>query len=401
MARPDSLTVVVIVTCLVAFGAISTDLYLPSLPSIAAHFAVGAGEAQLTLSVFLVGFAISQLAYGPLSDRFGRRPTVIAGLAIYGLASLACMLATSIEMLIAARLLQAVGACAGVVLGRAVVRDVYGRERAAKVLSYIGMAMAMALAPALGPILGGYLEVWFGWRANFFVLVAFGAVTFAAVLWQLPETTRWRDSALNLGRLAGNYRGLLRERVYLGYVLVCTFAYAGIFTFISGSSFVLIEVLGLSPERYGLSFAAIVVGYMIGTLASSQLTLRLGLERLVLAGTLFGLAGGTAAAVLSLSGALSVVTVVAPVFVFLIGSGLMLPNALAGALGPFPTMAGAASALLGFIQMTVAAVIGIAVGQLHDGTGRSMALALALCGVGAVLAYAMLIRPAAATAPAD
>ena len=391
MARPESLTVVVIVTALVAFGAISTDLYLPSLPAIANQFGVGAGAAQLTLSVFLLGFAFSQLVYGALSDRFGRRPTLLVGLVIYLLASLACMLAPSIELLIAGRLLQAIGACAGVVLGRAVVRDVYGRERAARVLSYV--AMAMALAPALGPILGGYIQVWFGWRASFLVLAIFGGTILASVFLQLPETNRSRDPTLRLTRLLLNYRTLLHNRVYLGYVLVATCAYSGIFTFISGSSFLLIGVLKLSPEDYGLCFASIVVGYMVGTLLSGRLTMRLGLERMILIGSLVGLAAGALAAALSLAGVVELIAVLAPFFLFLLGTGMMLPNALAGAMGPFPAMAGAASALLGFIQMVIAAAIGVAVGQLHDETGRGMALALAVVALGAFLSYWMLIRP--------
>ncbi|MGF1608398.1 MAG: multidrug effflux MFS transporter [Kiloniellales bacterium] len=394
MARPDSLIVVVLVTGLVAFGAISTDLYLPSLPAIAAHFGVDAGEAQLTLSVFLIGFALSQLVYGALSDRFGRRPVLLVGLVIYVLASIACMLAPSIGLLIAARLLQAVGACAGVVLGRAVVRDVYGRERAARVLSYVGMAMA--LAPALGPILGGFIQVWFGWRASFLVLALFGATILAGVFTQLPETNQSRDPTLRLGRQLLNYRSLLQHRAYLGHVLVATCAYSGIFVFISGSSFLLIDVLGLSPEEYGLCFAAIVVGYMLGTLLSGRLTMRLGLERMILIGSLVGLLAGGTAAVLSLAGVVDLLAVLAPFFLFLVGCGLMLPNALAGAMGPFPTMAGAASALLGFIQMVVAAGIGVAVGQLHDETGRGMALALAVVAIGAFLSYRLLIRPSEA-----
>ena len=156
MARADSLTVAVLLTALVALGPISTDLYLPSLPAIGAAFGVDAGEVQLTLSVFLAGFACSQLVYGPLADRFGRRPVMLAGLALYSAATVICMVATSIDVLILARFLQAIGACVGPVLGRAVVRDVYGREGAAQVLSYMGMAMA--LAPAFGPIIGGYLD---------------------------------------------------------------------------------------------------------------------------------------------------------------------------------------------------------------------------------------------------
>jgi DHA1 family bicyclomycin/chloramphenicol resistance-like MFS transporter len=389
--RPDSLAVAVLLTALVAFGAISTDLYLPSLPAIGREFASDTGEVQLTLSVFLAGFALSQVVYGPLSDRYGRRPVLIGGLGLYVAASFACMVAPGIELLIAARFLQALGACAGVVLGRAVVRDVYGRERAARALSY--MSMAMALAPALGPILGGFLQVWFGWRANFLVLASFGTGCLLGVFLLLPETSPQRDpAATSAAQMARNYLLLAKDPVYLGYVLVTAFAYSGIFAFISGSSFVLIEVLGLSPDRYGLCFAAVVVGYMVGTFASGRLSLALGLERLMLAGALIGLAGGALALSLALAGRLDVAAVVAPVFLFMIGAGLMLPNAIAGAIAPYPMMAGTASAFLGVVQMGVAAALGIAVGQLHDGTARGMTGALAAVALGALLAHLLLVR---------
>jgi DHA1 family bicyclomycin/chloramphenicol resistance-like MFS transporter len=309
------------------------------------------------------------------------------------------MAAPSIELLIAARFLQALGACAGVVLGRAVVRDVYGRERAAKALSY--MSMAMALAPALGPILGGLLQVWFGWRANFLVLAAFGTGSLLGVFLLLPETGPQRGPAeTSTAQMLRNYLILARDPVYLGHVLVTAFAYSGIFAFISGSSFVLIEVLGLSPDQYGLCFAAVVAGYMIGTFASGRFSLALGLERLMLAGALIGLAGGALALGLALSGLLDVAAVVAPVFLFMIGAGLMLPNAIAGAIAPYPMMAGTASAFLGVVQMGVAAAVGIAVGHLHDGTARAMTGALAIVALGALISRLVLVRRCEPRSPA-
>ena len=350
MPRPESRIITVIVTALVAFGAISTDLYLPSVPAIGRQFEASAGSVPLTLSVFLVGFAVSQLVYGPLSDRFGRRPVLLAGLALYLAASLACAMADSLTFLIVARFCQAVGACAGVVLGRAIVRDLHEPAQAAKVLSYI--ATAMALAPALGPILGGYVEAWFGWRANFLILAAFGGLTWLACIALLPETNRRPNpEATRLSRSLAIYRELAAHPLYRGYVLVCSFAYAGIFAFISGSSFLLIDVLGLPPERFGLCFAAVVAGYMIGAFASGRLTLRLGLERLVAVGAMIALVAGLLAAGLTLLAEPTVIGLIGPVFLFLVGAGLMLPNAMAGAMGPFPDRAGAASALLGFVSM--------------------------------------------------
>ncbi|WP_340116504.1 multidrug effflux MFS transporter [Pelagibius sp. 7325] len=393
MARAESLTVSILLTAMVALGPVSTDLYLPSLPAIGSAFATDQGTVQLTLSVFLVGFAFSQLACGPLSDRFGRRPVILGGLALYLVASLACAAAPSIEVLIFARFCQAVGACVGPVLGRAAVRDIYGRERAARMLSYMGMVMA--LAPAFGPIIGGFIEAWFGWRANFVLVSAVGLTVLAATAITLPETNRWKSpDATRLGHLIGNYRSLLRHRRYVGYVLVVACTYSGIFSFISGSSFVLIGILGLDPEVYGFCFAAIVVGYMLGAFGSGRYTVRFGVERMVQLGTAIQLLGGVAGLALHAVMPPSVASIVAPVAVFMIGTGLAMPNAQAGAIGPFPRMAGAASALLGFCQMGLAAFVGIVVGHGSGESALSMMAAIALVALGSMLAYWLIVHPA-------
>ena len=400
MARAESLIVSILLTAMVALGPISTDLYLPSLPAIGRALGADQGQVQLTLSIFLAGFAFSQLACGPLSDRFGRRPVILGGLVLYLFASLACAAATTIEMLILARFCQAVGACVGPVLGRAAVRDIYGRERAARMLSYMGMVMA--LAPAFGPILGGFLEVWFGWRANFLVVTAVALVIAAATLVALPETNQWKNpDATRVGHIVGNYRALLRHRSYIGYVLVVACTYSGIFSFISGSSFVLIGLLGLSPDVYGFCFAAIVVGYMIGAFGSGRFTVHIGLERMVQIGTAVQVAGGLAGVGLYLAGSLTVAGIVAPVAVFMIGTGLAMPNAQAGAIGPFPRMAGAASALLGFCQMGLAALVGIAVGHGSGESALPMMAAIALVALGGALAYWLVVHPAPRPAEGD
>lgn len=394
MPRPDSLAVAVLLTALVAFGPISTDLYLPSLPTLIRVFGSDAATVQLTLSVFLVGFAVSQLVYGPLSDRFGRRPVLLGGIVIYVVASLACLFATTIGQLIAARLVQAVGACCGPVLGRAVVRDVYGRERAARMYAY--MAMAMALAPAIGPILGGYLTEGFGWQANFVALATFGAVILVGVWSALAETNNHMDDqALQPVRLIGNYARLLRSRTYIGYVLCAAFAYSGIFSFISGSPFVLIGRLGLSPAQFGMSFTVVVCGYVTGSFIAGRLTGRLGVDGMIRLGTMVAMATGLVALVLAMAGIVTWAAIILPVAVFFAGAGMILPNAMAGAVGPYPTMAGLASALLGFLQMGLAAIIGGVVGHLHDGTQRPMMAAIAAVALAAALAHRWLVRPAA------
>jgi MFS transporter, DHA1 family, multidrug resistance protein len=404
MLRPKGLPVTALLTALVALGPLSTDLYLPSLPGMARSFLAPVAEVQLTLSVFLVGLALGQLAYGPLSDRFGRRPVLLVGLAIYAAASLACLLAPTIRILIGLRLLQAVGACAGPVICRAIVRDVHGRDGAARIYAY--MSAATALAPTLGPILGGFLELWFGWRAAFAALGLYGAAGLAVAALALPETNLAPDPhAARPGEMLRNYRSLLRHRAYLGYVLCCTFAYGGIFAFISGSSFVLVERIGLAPSQYGFCFAAVVVGYIIGTLLTGRLARRRGGDRLILAGGLLATAAGLALVALAwnvaagsaVGGALRIVL---PMLVYMIGIGLILPSALAGAIGPFPRRAGAAAALLGFIQMAAAAALGGAIGLLHDGTARPMAGAIALAALFIPLAWRFMVRPGRAGAAA-
>jgi DHA1 family bicyclomycin/chloramphenicol resistance-like MFS transporter len=317
---------------------------------------------------------------------------LIGGLAIYVGASVACALAPAIEFLIASRFLQAIGACVGLVLSRAVVRDVHGREGSARVLSYL--SAALAIAPLLGPILGGYFEVWFGWRANFAVLVLYGILTLAGTGFFLPETNREPDhGAIAPLRMLATYGMLVGERRYLGYALAATFAYSGIFCFISGSSFVLIDMIGLTPDRYGYCFAAIVVGYIIGAVIAGKLARKVELRRLIAAGGAISAAGGLLLIGLALAGFADVVSIVLPSAIYMMGTGLVLPNSLAGAIGPYPRSAGAAAALAGFSQMTVAALIGAAIGHAADGTQMPMVVALALCSWAGPACYWLLVRP--------
>ena len=399
MRAPNSLPVTALLTALVALGPLSTDLYLPSLPSLARYFAVGVDDIQLTLSVFLVGLATAQLVYGPLSDRFGRRPVLLVGLAIYVVASVVCMLAPSVPVLVVARFVQAVGACVGPVLGRAVVRDVYGREGAARVLAY--MSAAMALAPAIGPILGGFLEEWFGWRINFLALVIYGSGGLVLAWRLLPETNKAPDlQAAQPIRILLGYRGLLNHRAYLGYVLCCAFAYSGIFAFISGSSYVLAGGGGpgtdrLRPllrrrghrlhHRHGRRGTAVAAARHRPPDRRRRRHRRR--RRRAVARRWRSQARRIAASPARSSSSV-------PMLVFMIGVGLVLPNSIAGAIGPFPRAAGAASALLGFTQMTAAAAIGIAVAALYDGSAIPMTATIAAVAVGVLLAFRLLVRTA-------
>lgn len=400
--RPDprSLPVAVLLTALVAFGPISTDLYLPSLPDMTRAFSTSVSQVQLTLSMFSVGFACGMLVYGPLSDRFGRRPVLIGGAALYTIASIACLFATTIEGLIAARFVQAFGACAGPVLARAVVRDVYSREEGARMMSY--MASAMTLAPAVGPILGGWLHATLGWQSNFVALAVFGLGVLGATWWMLRETNAHRDSqALKPGRLMRTYLSLFGSRLFMGYTLTVGFAFAGLFSFISGSSFVVIDVLGVSPAHFGFVFLFVVVGFMTGAFTAARLTMRLGIERVLLMGTALATASGGILAALALAGIQEITALVAPLTVYFYACAMVIPNGTAGAIGPFPTKAGAVSALLGFLQMAIGATAGALVGLLHDGTTVPMTVIIAVSGVLSLCAYGFIVRGAKEEVPAE
>jgi DHA1 family bicyclomycin/chloramphenicol resistance-like MFS transporter len=381
--------VAVLLTAVVGLGALSIDMFLPSLPALAVAYGTDAATAQLTVTLFLAGLAPAQLAWGPLSDRYGRRRTLLAGLVLYTAAGLGCALAPGIRSLILARVVQAFGAGSGQVIARAIVRDVYPRAEAARVLALMGTAQA--LTPILAPVLGGLLHAWLGWRSVFFVLTGFGAVFVLAAARLAPETNVRPDAtALRPARFAENVATVLRDRAYVAYVLVVTFMFCGQFAFISGSSFVLIGGLGVPPAVYGVCFAAVAVGIMTGSFITSRLAGRLPGDRMITTGTALGAAGGLVMAALAWGGVVGVAPIIAPMFFFALGLGLANPNAVAGAVSPYPHMAGLAAAVLGVTQMTGSALYGITVGRLSDGTAAPMALAIASAGLAATLSFRLL-----------
>ncbi|MEQ8369825.1 MAG: multidrug effflux MFS transporter [Alphaproteobacteria bacterium] len=389
--RADSLTIAALLTALAAYGPLAVDVYLPSLPSIVADYGTTEEKVQLTLSLFFVGFALGQLLHGPLSDRFGRRPVLIAGTATFILASIMAALASSVDMLIVARFLQALGAASGSVLSRTVVRDVYGPERSARVMAY--MAAAMGLAPSLGPMIGGQIEEFLGWRWNFAFVAAAAGLCLLAIISLLKETNpKFNPEAVNFGPMLRIFARLAAEPAYLGHALTLAFNFGGYFAFISASAFVFIEFLGLTPGVYGVCFGAAVLGGLSGNLTSGRLVRRVGSPRLVLWGGIAGAASGLAMAGLAWGGSTGVWQILIPMAVYTFGMGLIMPNTIAMAIAPWPHNAGAASSLLGFIQMVLSAAAGILVVWASDGTQLAMVTAIAIGGVGALLSHVWLGR---------
>ncbi len=359
---------------------LSTDLYLASLPSLATVFAVPASTVQLTLSLFVAGFGGAQLVIGPLSDRYGRRPVLLAGLSLYVVASLLCAAAPGIELLIGARFLQALGCCSAIIIARAIVRDAYAPADSARVIARA--SSWLSLAPLLGPILGSYLQVGFGWRAAFVAHSILGLFLLAAVIMRLPETNVHKNPrATELAGLLENYKMVLGAREFWANALPGALSYGAIFAFISGSSLVLIRVLNVPTEWFGYCFAFAVSGYLAGTIACRRLlpkfgqaaTQRIGSTGSLAAGALFLMAVGFGASHWTL--------VVGAMFLTMFAHGINFPVSQSGSVTPFPRQAGTAAGLMGALTMAIAFVVGTVVGATFNGT--LYPLAIIVCALGA------------------
>jgi len=380
MLRPDTLALTALLALLTAVGPMSVDLYLPSLPELGRVFGASVPQVQLTLSGYLLCFAIGQIVFGPISDHVGRKPVLLAALSLYVAVCLSCMFATSIEMLIALRCLQALGVAGAPVLARAIVRDLYHGVRAGRELARMGSITA--LAPVVAPSLGGILQSTFGWRASFLGMAALGLCAIVLVVRLLPETMKQPPKhPMSLLSIIRGYGIFLRHRTFRIYLAIVSASYGGLFAWISGSPFVLQDLYGLSPLLFGLVFAAATLGYGLGTLLAARLVVRIGIDRTIVCGGVALAAGGLAMAAAIALGATSPAALAAPMALYLCGLGLAMPQSMAGALMPFPERAGAASSLLGFLQQATASAVGIVVGQMLGSSALPLAAIIAAMGV--------------------
>ncbi len=383
--------ILVLITAMLMMQPLSTDLYLASLPSLVSVFQVPVATIQLTLSVFVIGFGIAQLIIGPFSDRFGRRPVLLTGLALYIAASILCGMADSIELLIAARFIQALGCCSAVIVARAIVRDAYPPENSARVIARA--STWISIAPIIGPILGSYLQVSFGWRAAFAALAVFTAIVFAASVMRLPETNEHKNPhATDFSGLLNNYQIVLRTRLFWSFALPGAFSYASIFLFISGSSFVLINVLQVPTEWFGYCFGLGVSGYMTGTLICRRLLKTISSADALRIGTGCALLAGLFFLVATIAGLAHWSTMVVAMFLTMVAHGIIFPVTQSGAVSPFPKQAGTAAGLMGALFMLFAFVIGGLVGATHNGTLYPMAIIA--CTLGTLNFFSVrVIRP--------
>jgi DHA1 family bicyclomycin/chloramphenicol resistance-like MFS transporter len=388
-SSPRRLPSIVILVAMSAIGPMALNIFMPSMPGLARHFQVDYGLVQLTLTFYLIGLGLAQLVYGPLSDRYGRRPVLLCGLAIFCVGSLLCALAPSIEMLMIGRAFQAIGGCSGLVLGRAIIRDLYDRDRSAAMIGYV--TMAMSLAPMFSPALGGYLDTLFGWRASFAFCAVAGIIVLACVTVTLRETLAEPGLGEGIGAMLRGYGSLLRSPTFCGYALQTAFTSGMFFAFIAGAPFVVVTVMGQPPSSYGLWFMVVSVGYFAGNFCTGRFAVRLGVDRMIGIGAIIGLFGILALAAIGWLGLLTLPGLFLPMAVVALSNGLTLPNGTAGAVSVNPRAAGAAAGLSGALQMLVGAGAAVLVGYGQDLDPSQYPMIWTMLGSGllAVLAFAV------------
>ena len=378
-----NLKTILILGALSAFGPLAIDFYLPGFPAMATAFATDETQIQLTLAVYFLGLSIGQLIYGPIADRYGRRIPLLVGVGLFTLASLACALAPSLEWLIGARFVQALGGCAGMVLSRAIVSDKCDAVGAAKVFSQL--MLVMGLAPILAPMLGGLLVNLYGWQSIFIVLTIFSALAALAVALGLPESLPDNVPRQPLSGALRQYGRLLKDREFLGHALTGGIAMAGMFAYIAGSPFVFIKLYDVPAEHYGWLFGSNAAGFILVAQINARLLANRGPAFLLARTIWIYLAAGVVLLGVSALHTQQLWPLLIPLFVCIASLGCIIPNASACAMSGQGARAGSASAMLGCLQFSVAAGAASLVGVLHNGTAMPMAMVITLCGVLAVV----------------
>jgi DHA1 family bicyclomycin/chloramphenicol resistance-like MFS transporter len=368
--------VIVLLSMLLGIQPVATDLYLPALPAIKAEFGADLAQAQLTLSALLLAFGSSQLVWGPLSDRFGRRPILLWGLATFTLAGLGCVLANSMHALIVWRALQGAAMGAVVMCARAIVRDLYTPETGAGVMSkaFTGLGLLACMSAPLGGLL---TDLW-SWHAAMGLVMGFGAISLTLVFCTFKETVhRKNPHALRVTVLTKTWWNIVRHPTFVAFTTVSTASYGGLFSFLASSSFVFIGLIGLARWQYGLLLFSMAFTYIVGTFLCRRLLVRFGVQRTVAIGGTLSLLGGSWMLLNACLGWQTLAGLMGPFYVFILAHGIHQPCGQTGAVGPFPKAAGAASALGGFLMMVAAFATGLWLGAVKDGSAMPMVLGIA------------------------
>ena len=386
----DHRGLILLLGLLTAFGPMSIDMYLPAFPAIAREFGVDIAAVQYTLAAYNIGLALGQLLYGPLADRFGRKPNLLAGMTLYAVAAVGCAWATSVNGLVLLRLLQAVGGCTGMVLARAIVRDKFDGNEAARVFST--MMLVMGVAPILAPTVGSFLVAQGNWRLVFEVLAWLAVLALAGIVLVLPETLP--PERRNPEAVRGAFRTygrLLQDRMFVGYGLTAGMMQAAMFAYITGSSFVFTQLFGLTTRQYGLLFGLNASGLIAASQLNNRLLRRFTFQQILRGVTLVNLLAGVVLLVLAYTGWGGIYGITLPLFVVVSSVGFTSPNATAGALQRHAQQAGSASALFGTLMYSCGAVAATAVSALANGTVVPMAAVMAACTAAAFMLYRWLV----------
>ncbi|NKB49461.1 MAG: Bcr/CflA family efflux MFS transporter [Alphaproteobacteria bacterium] len=391
MVTPASSRILIIIlAAITALGPMSMQIFLPALPAIQDAFSVSPGRAQLVLSSSLIAIAIASLAYGPASDRFGRRPVMVIGLAIFLIGSVICAVAPSIWILILGRVVQAIGGAAGMVLSRAIIRDLFDRETAAKMLAY--MVTALVMAPMVAPLIGGVLNDFTGWRSIFVFTGIVGLAALALAYPRVPETREQPVRDQSLGGMLLSFISLLRIPAFLGYAGQLSFGLGMFMAFIGGAPFVVVRVLNRPPTELGVLLLIISAGFMLGTFITARIAGRVGVDRMILVGSVLSVIFGLIMVVLVLAGQWTVWAIFLPGAGMAFANGLIMPNAQAAAVSINPRIAGSASGLMSFMQMSTGAIFAQAVGIVQDGTPVPMVIVVTLAAVLGLVSIVFLPR---------
>ncbi len=385
----------ILLALLSSFTPLSIDMYLPALPVIAVDLRGTAGDIQLTLSAFMIAFGLGQIFYGPAGDRFGRRPVILLGLAVYVVTSVGCAFSAEAAHLIGLRLLQGLAACGGVVLARTMVRDLAEKDQAARAMSL--MMACTSIAPMLAPLIGGQILWFFGWRAIFWVLAGIGLLALVLAYIRLPETLRpeYRQP-LVLSAILKRFGELFRHRAFMGYAFTSSFMFAALLSFLSGSPFVFIERYGIAPRAYGFVFGGMVVFMTVGSLLNAKFAPVFGAGKILRHAVWVPAITGPTAMVLGWIEARYGTIGIWPFFLCFAPQiatiSLIGPNSMAMALQRYPHMAGTASSLMGVMQFGLGAAFGAVVGQTFDGTIAPMTTAMGIAGILCLISHRALVR---------
>jgi DHA1 family bicyclomycin/chloramphenicol resistance-like MFS transporter len=389
-SRGRRVELIALLGALTAFAPLSIDMYLPALPTIARHFHVSTGAAEYTLASFFLGFTLGQALFGPLADRFGRKAPLYGGIMLYIAASLGCAMSDSAALLATLRFLQALGACAGMVIARACARDLFGPHEAPRIYAY--MMLVLGLAPLLAPFVGGYVLVWFGWRAIFLAQAAIGSAALMATALRIPESHAGGTRMLHPAKVLRDYAVLLLDRSFIGYVLAGAVSNAGLFAYITASPHVFIDLFHVAPQHFGWFFGANAIGLVTGAQIGARLLKDRSATHVLLAAQIVQWIAGVALLACALTGFGGMWGIAGGLFLFVALNGAIMPIAAGCAMHHFGHVAGMASALVGTFQFGGAAIVSTAIGNTSSATPIPMAAVIAACGI-AGLAFNLLLVP--------